>query len=199
MILFICIACAVLILLSIILLIIFFAKFKFRIFINNKDIKIYWKRKVIYDSLDEYEDYDDSDETVDKNVVFENKYKKMKRIINLIRSVLDDKNDDLIYIFRYAKRTVSVEKFDVSLDYGFDDAALTGITGGIIWTVISGVCGLVGRFIDIKKFTNIAVKPHYTEKIIDFKLELVFNVSIYNYLKTKRLLKRFKKTLEGRR
>ena len=199
MILFICIACAVLILLSIILMVILFAKFKFRVFINNKDIKIYWKRKVIYDSLDEYKDYDDSDETEDKNVVFENKYKKMKRIINLIRSVLDDKNDDLIYIFRYAKRTVSIEKLDVSLDYGFDDAALTGITGGIIWTVISGVCGLVGRFIDIKKFTNIAVKPHYTEKIIDFKLELVFNVSIYNYLKTKRLIKRFKKTLEGRR
>lgn len=199
MILFICIACAVLILLSIILMVILFAKFKFRVFINNKDIKIYWKRRVIYDSLDEYKDYDDSDETEDKNVVFENKYKKMKRIINLIRSVLDDKNDDLIYIFRYAKRTVSIEKLDVSLDYGFDDAALTGITGGIIWTVISGVCGLVGRFIDIKKFTNIAVKPHYTEKIIDFKLELVFNVSIYNYLKTKRLIKRFKKTLEGRR
>ena len=197
MILFICIACAVLILLSIILFIFLFAKFKFRIFINNKDIKMYWKRKLIYDSLEEYEDDEDSEEE-SKNVTFENKYKKFKRILNLIRRILDDKNDDLIYIFKYAKKTISVEKLDVSLDYGFDDAALTGITGGVIWTVISGMCGLVGRFIDIKKFTNIAVKPHYTEEIIDFKLELVFNVSIYNYSKTKRLIKRFKKTLEGR-
>ena len=198
MIIFICIACAILILLSIVLLIILFAKFRFRVFINNKEIKIYWKRKVIYNSLQEYEDDDDSDDIEDRNVIFEKKYKKMKHIINLIRRILDDKNDDLIYIFKYAKKTVSIEKLDVSLDYGFDDAALTGITGGIIWTVISGVCGLVGRFIDIKKFTNIAVKPHYTEKIIDFKLELVFNVSVYNYLKTKRLINRFKKTLEGR-
>ena len=199
MILFICIACAVLLLILLaILFVVLFAKFKFRVFINNKDIKIYWKRKIIYDSMEEYEDYDDSEE-VEKSVIFEKRYKKMKRIINLIRSVLDDRNDDLIYIFRYAKKTVSVEKLDVSLDYGFDDAALTGITGGVIWTVISGVCGLVGRFIDIKRFTNIAVKPHYTENIIDFKLDLVFNISIYNYLKTKRLIKRFKKTLEGRR
>ena len=158
---------------------------------------MYWKRKLIYDSLEEYEDDEDSEEE-SKNVTFENKYKKFKRILNLIRRILDDKNDDLIYIFKYAKKTISVEKLDVSLDYGFDDAALTGITGGVIWTVISGMCGLVGRFIDIKKFTNIAVKPHYTEEIIDFKLELVFNVSIYNYSKTKRLIKRFKKTLEGR-
>lgn len=199
MILFICIACAVLLLILLaILFVVLFAKFKFRVFINNRDIKIYWKRKIIYDSLEEYEDYDDSEE-VEKSVIFEKRYKKMKRIINLIRSVLDDRNDDLIYIFRYAKKTVSVEKLDVSLDYGFDDAALTGITGGVIWTVISGVCGLVGRFIDIKRFANIAVKPHYTENIIDFKLDLVFNVSIYNYLKTKRLIKRFKKSLEGRR
>ena len=62
MIIFICIACAILILLSIVLLIILFAKFRFRVFINNKDIKIYWKRKVIYNSLEEYEDDDDSDD-----------------------------------------------------------------------------------------------------------------------------------------
>jgi len=197
--LFILIACAVLLLaLMVILFIVLYAKFKFCVFINNKDIKIYWKRKIIYDSLEEYDDYDDSADN-EKTIIFEKRYKKMKRIINLIRRVLDDKNDDLIYIFKYTKKTFSVEKLDVSLDYGFDDAALTGITGGVIWTVISGVCGLVGRFIDIKKFTNIAVKPHYTENIIDFKLELVFNVSIYNYLKTKKLIKRFKKTLEGRR
>ena len=193
--LFIIIACAVLLLLLIVLYVVLFAKFKFRVLINNKDIKIYWKRKIIYDSLEEYEYYDEAEE----NIPFEKKYKKMKRILNLIRRILDDKNDDIIYIIKYAKRTFSVNKLDISLDYGFDDAALTGITGGVIWSVISGVCGLVGRFIDIKSFANIAVKPYYTEEILEFKLDLVFDVSIYNYLKTKKLIERFKKTLEGRR
>ena len=57
----------------------------------------------------------------------------------------------------------------------------------------------IGSLIDIKSFANIAVKPYYTEEILEFKLELFFNVSIYNYLKTQKLIKRFKKTLEGRR
>ena len=48
--LFIIIACAVLLLLLIVLYVVLFAKFKFRVLINNKDIKIYWKRKIIYDS-----------------------------------------------------------------------------------------------------------------------------------------------------
>ncbi len=189
------IACAVVVLLLIIYYIVFFAKFNFCIKVNNKDIKMYWRKIVIYDSWDDflYEDFDD------EPLLFEEKYKKMKHIINLLRRLLDDENDDIIYILKYAKRTFSVKRLDISLDYGFDDAALTGITGGIIWSLIAGLSSFVGRYIDFEKFTNIAVKPYYTEKIIEFKLDLVFDVSLYNYIKTKRLIKRFKKTLKGRR
>ena len=188
------IACTVVVLLLIIFYVVFCAKFNFYIKVNNKDVKMYWRKSVIYDSWDDffYEDFDD------QPLLFEEKYKRMKYIINLLRGLLDDKNDDIIYILKYAKKTFSVKKLDISLDYGFDDAALTGITGGIIWSLIAGLSGFVGRYIDFKKFTNIAVKPYYTEEILEFKLELAFDVSLYNYIKTKRLIKRFKKTLKGR-
>ena len=170
------IGCVVFSILLILLLIFFFAKFKFRIVVHNKDIKIYWRKDVIYDSMDEYDYVDDV-----KELSFEKKYKKMKYIINLIRKILDDKNDDIIYILKYVKKTFTVKRLDISLDYGFDDAAMTGITGGVIWSLISGLSAFVGRFIDFRKFTNIAVKPYYTEEILDFNLECVFDVSIYNY------------------
>ncbi len=189
------IACTVVVLLLIVFYIVFYARFNFCVKVNNKDIKMYWRKSVIYDSWDDFL-YDDFD---DETLLFEDKYKRMKHVINLLRRILDDKNDDIIYILKYVKKTFSVKKLDISLDYGFDDAALTGITGGIIWSLISGLSGFVGRYIDFKKFTNIAVKPYYTEKILEFKLDLVFDVSLYNYIKTKRLIKRFKKTLEGRR
>lgn len=191
------VGCCIAAILLILLLIILFVKFKISVKVNNKTVRVFLGKIKIYDSTDPVDEEDD--EVIDKEEEFEEKYRIMKLVINFIRKVLDDKNNDIIYILKYAKKTISVKKLDIALDYGFDDAALTGITGGIIWTLISGVSGFVGRFIDIKKFTNIAVKPYYTEKILDFKLELVFSVRILHLLKTIRHIKRFKKTLEGRR
>ena len=189
--------CCIVAILLILLLVILFVKFKISVKVNNKIVRIYLGKIKLYDSMEPVDEDEDSD--ADKEEDFEEKYKKMKLVINFIRKVLDDKNNDIIYILKYAKKTVSIKKLDIALDYGFDDAALTGITGGIIWTLISGISGFVGQFIDVKRFTNIAVKPHYTEKVLDFKLEFVFSVRILHLLKTVRHIKRFKKTLEGRR
>ena len=190
--------CCVSVVLLLLLLVILFVKFKITVKVNNKTVRIFLGKIKIYDSSENNKDAKEEPiEKIDEEI--EDKYKKFKLVINFIRKVLDDKNDDIIYILKYARKTVSVKNLDISLDYGFDDAALTGITGGIIWTVISAVSSFVGRFIDIKKFTNIAVKPYYTEKILDFKLEFVCKIRILHLLKTLRHIKRFKKTLEGRR
>ena len=187
--------CCVAAILLILLFIILFVKFKISIKVNNKTASVYLGKIKIYDSSDSVAE----DDLRDNEEEFEEKYKKMKLAINFIRKILDDKNDDIIYILNYAKKTFSVKNLDISLDFGFNDAALTGITGGIIWTLISAVSAFVGRFIDFKRFTNIAVKPYYTENILDFKLEFVFYVRILNFLKMLKHIKRFKKTLEGRR
>lgn len=186
--------CCVAAILLILLFIILFVKFKISIKVNNKTVNVYLGKMKIYDSSDSVAE----DEVQDNEEEFEEKYKKMKLAINFIRKILDDKNDDIIYILKYAKKTFSVKNLDISLDYGFDDAALTGITGGIIWTLISVISAFIGRFIDFKRFTSIAVKPYYTEKILDFKLEFVFYVRILNLLKMLKHIKRFKKILEGR-
>ena len=86
---------------------------------------------------------------------------------------------------------------DISLDYGFGDAAITGITGGIIWGLISNICGFISKYININEFTNIAVKPYYTEKIFNFKLDFVFSARILYLIKTVKHIKRFKNTLKG--
>ena len=185
--------CCIAVILMILLLVILFVKFKIYIKVNNKTVRVYIGKIKVYDSSE----IADNNSVEEKQEV-EEKYKKMKLVINFIRKVLDDKNDDIVYILKYAKKTVSVKRLDIALDYGFDDAALTGITGGVLWTLVSGVSGFIGKYIDIKKYTNIAIKPYYTEKILNFKLEFVFSVRILHLLKTLRHAKRFKKTLEGR-
>lgn len=190
--------CCVGIILLILPIIIFFVKFKITILVNNKNIKVYlWKIKV-FDSFENKNHKNTEEKNIDKEDDFEKKYKGFKHTINFVRKILDDKNDDLLYIIRYVKKTFAVKSLDISLDYGFGDAAVTGVTGGIVWGLISNICGFVSRFIDINSFTNIAVKPHYTEKILDYKVNFVFYIRILNLLKTYKRIKRFKKTLEGR-
>lgn len=190
-----CVAAVLLIL----LLLVLFAKLKFSVLLNNELVTVYLWNFKIYDPLDNKNDFKkDLDKKANKDKKFEKKYKKIKRTINFLRKVLDDKNDDIIYILKYIKRTFKIKKLDVSLDYGMGDAAVTGVAGGIIWGLISNICGFINRYIEIKKILNIAITPHYTEQILDYKAEFVFYVRILNLLKTIRHIRRFKKTLEGR-
>lgn len=183
----------------VLLFIILFAKFKISVIINNKIIKVFLGRIKVYDSSKKKSKTNgNTDKKIDKDKEFEKKYKGLKQSVNFIRKILDDKNDDIIYILKYIKKTFYVKKLDISLDYGFGDAAVTGITGGIIWGLISNICGFAGRYIDVNSFTNIAVKPHYTEKILDYNITFVFYIRTLNLIKTYRRVKRFKKTLEGR-
>ena len=183
--------CSVAALMLIILFIALFAVFKVSVVINNKIVRVYVGGIKVYDSTKNIECKQKNEES------FEVNYKKYKLIINFVRKILDDKNDDLLYILKYINKTVNIKRIDVSLDYGFGDAALTGITGGIIWGVISNICAFVGNYIDINNNTNVAVKPHYTDKIFDFKSEVVISVRIRHLIKLIKHVKRFINTLKG--
>lgn len=187
------VGCSVAELILVLLFIILFAKLKVSVIINNKIIKVYLYKIKVYDSTKNTE----KTKKINKDDEFEKKYKTFKLVINFLRKVLDDKNDDLLYILKYIKKSVFVKKLDISLDYGFGDAALTGVTGGIIWGLISNICGFIGKYINVKEFTNIAVKPYYTEKILDFKVNFVFSVRILYLIKNAMYIKRFKNTLKG--
>lgn len=174
----------------------FLGKLKISVFVNNNKINVYlWKIKV-YDSCSG-ENKSNRKKTIESN--FENKYKKVKLSINFFRKLLDDKNDDFIYILKYINKTFNIKRIDFSLDYGFGNAAITGITGGIIWGVISNVCCIIHKYVNnIKDVLNVAVKPHYTEQIFEYNIKLVFYVRIVSLFKLLKHIKRFKNTLEGR-
>lgn len=189
---------AVFFVLVIIILLIMLAKLKISVIIENKIIRIYVFRIKVFDY--ENSSTEQTEKTGrQKDKEFENKYKGFKQAVNLVRRVFDDKNDDIIYILKHIRRTFCVKRFDISLDYGFGDAAVTGITGGAIWLVISNAAAFVSKYADISKCLNIAVKPHYEEKIINFKVNFVFTARLYHLLQTLRLVLRFRKTLKGGR
>ena len=184
----------------VILFLLFFllAKVKVSVVVNNSNIKAYVGAIKVYDSKKKKKP-----KTVNvkkkKEEEFEKNYRSLKMIVNFIRRVFDDKNDDILYILRHIRRTFDVKRLDVALDYGFGDAAITGITGGGIWIVLSNAAAFVSKYIDVNDILNIAVKPHYTEKIIEFKLNFAFTVRVYHLNYALRLVLRFIKTLKGGR
>ena len=184
----------------VILFLLFFllAKVKVSVVVNNSNIKAYVGAIKVYDSKKKKKP-----KTVNvkkkKEEEFEKNYRSIKMIVNFIRRVFDDKNDDILYILRHIRRTFDVKRLDVALDYGFGDAAVTGITGGGIWIVLSNAAAFVSKYIDVNDILNIAVKPHYTEKIIEFKLNFAFTVRVYHLNYALRLVLRFIKTLKGGR
>ena len=189
---------AVLLLIILFLLLFLFAKLKVSVVVNNSDVKAYVGAIEVYDSKKKKKQ-----KTVNvkkkKEEEFEKNYRSIKMIVNFIRRVFDDKNDDILYILRHIKRTFDVKRLDVALDYGFGDAAVTGIMGGGIWLVLSNAAAFVSKYIDVNDILNIAVKPHYTEKIIEFKVNFVFTVRVYHLIHTLRHILRFTKTLKGGR
>ena len=189
---------AVLLSIILFLLLFLFAKLKVSVVVNNSDVKAYVGAIKVYDSKKKKKQ-----KTVNvkkkKEEEFEKNYRSIKMIVNFIRRVFDDKNDDILYILRHIKRTFDVKRLDVALDYGFGDAAVTGIMGGGIWLVLSNAAAFVSKYIDVNDILNIAVKPHYTEKIIEFKVNFVFTVRVYHLIHTLRHILRFTKTLKGGR
>lgn len=183
--------------LVLLVLLFFFLRLNVSLFVHNKDVLVKVGGIKVYDSAKPEKKKQKKVETKDEK--FEKNYKSGKQVINFIRTLLDDKNDDLLLILRYIKKTFDVKRLDIALEYGFSEAAVTGIAGGAIWMAVAGVCSYVQRYIDLKNYLNVAVKPNYDEKIFDFNLCFVFRIRICNLAKTMRYILRFKENLKGGR
>ncbi|MBQ6906892.1 MAG: DUF2953 domain-containing protein [Clostridia bacterium] len=187
----------ILLLIIIFLLFYNFKKFKIVLFCQNKKLTIkIGFIKVVDTSKKGREKNPKRIKTVQKRKEFGEDYINAKKVILGIRNMLLDKNDDIIYFIRTLKDLVYIKKADFSIDYGFGDAAVTGIFDGILWGLISFTSSFLNKYIDIKNILNIAVKPHYTDKIFEYKSEIIIYVKLKNLIKLLKYINRMKKTFK---
>ena len=182
--------------LLILILFIFVAKLKITILLQDGVLGVYVYGIKVFDTSSKTKSKR-TQKPITKEDEYERKYKGFKYCINTLRKILDDKNDDILGILRHIRRTFAIKRLDLALDYGTGDAAVTGISSGALWTLISGVSAYVGRYLSIKDILNIAVKLNYTEKVFNYKINFVFTAKVYHLLQTVRLVLRFTKTLKG--
>lgn len=68
-------------------------------------------------------------------------------------------------------------KFNLTIDYGFDDAALTGVSYGIINALSYNLYQLIHKFFKIKDF-NININPNFENKIIYLNITGIIYINI---------------------
>ncbi len=123
--------------------------FGFNIKLNTKDKK---QKKP-----DEKED-NSKQNRPDENKSFIDKVKEIKNNFDVIKNTISDTE-------KHIKKTINIKEINLKINFGLSDAAITGISTGILWAAVYSVFGFLTR-----KFT---VDKH------DFKIDPIFNKTIF--------------------
>ena len=90
------------------------------------------------------------------------------------KKLYKNEKDEIIGILKEISSAFECEVLNFVVDFGFGNAAVTGIANGIIWAGVTAVVTLLKRFIDLDKKVNLAVSPNYTEACFSIDASVVF-------------------------
>ncbi|MDF2881021.1 MAG: hypothetical protein K0R54_1578 [Clostridiaceae bacterium] len=102
---------------------------------------------------------------------------------NIVRKRINMRNISIIKLLRkFNKNPVKpYYYFTVHMDYGFDDAAATGLFYGFIYSISPLLYKFLSIFLNIKKY-NFSVKPHFNKTIFNLEINSIFLLNIVNVI-----------------
>lgn len=82
-------------------------------------------------------------------------------------------------IVKYFKNTPSKPKLkiDIDLNYGFEDAYITAISYGALYSVYPFILGFISSYFTVKK-ERLHIEPHFNKNIFSFEIKSIFFMSI---------------------
>lgn len=102
---------------------------------------------------------------------------KINFYINLLKKILEDVKK----IFRYFKRKIKASKFFLSITFGLEDAAETGIATGMLWAFIGFVYPLVDTVFDIDN-PEISVNPKFNCECFNMEYKGIYKLKIIHII-----------------
>lgn len=106
----------------------------------------------------------------------------VKHIYKLIKADVED-------VFTYLKTRARCRNLTLHLDFGFSDAAQTGIAAGVAYGVVYGVASMFYNNLLLRKDDmDIAVTPHFNRQCADFYAKSIFCLSIAHIIKVLMML-----------
>ena len=106
----------------------------------------------------------------------------VKHIYELVKADVED-------IFMYLKTRARCRNLTLHLDFGFSDAAQTGIAAEVAYGVVYGFASMVYNHLSLRKDDmDIAVTPYFNQQCADFYAKSIFCLSIAHIIKVLTML-----------
>lgn len=104
-----------------------------------------------------------------------------QRIWELLQNgarIFGELKDELIELLRYtAEKGGEVRLFQCGLDFGFSDAAVTGMMTGVLNGVIYNIYGFLDRYMRIRE-TKIEIQPFFQEERMELRLRCILRLRL---------------------
>lgn len=71
--------------------------------------------------------------------------------------------------------------FSLHMDYGFEDAAVTGLFYGLIYSIYPWIYKFLSVFLHIKKY-DFSVKPHFNKTLLNLEINSIILLNIVNVI-----------------
>lgn len=93
-------------------------------------------------------------------------FSSFKNGISSLKELYAEQKDILKQMLSYTREHSSIKSVDFEIHFGFDNAAVTGISTGAIWGMGSFLLKVVDSLVGIKKI-NMQVNPDFDNKIFE--------------------------------
>ena len=101
-------------------------------------------------------------------ITFEN----FKENIDDFKEIYSTSKSELSEMLSYVRRHLTVQNVDFEIRFGFDNAAITGISTGAIWTMGSFILKAIDSLVGIKKI-NMQVNPDFNNKVFEVSSKFI--------------------------
>ena len=89
--------------------------------------------------------------------------------------------EHVIHLHKIVKkfiRHISIDKLEWNSSLGLGDAAQTGVAIGVLWSLKSGIVGLLSHYMKLKSKPELTVNPHFQEILTHTSLKCIISFRI---------------------
>ncbi|SHJ64963.1 Protein of unknown function [Anaerobranca californiensis DSM 14826] len=105
----------------------------------------------------------------------------ISEFLSFLNYIIEKKNEILKLlskVTKITKRGFKLTKFDLELEYGVEDAALTGILYGFIWQGISGLIFVLNKGVKFNCKPNVKIYPDFNRNLFKTELNCIFRTRV---------------------
>lgn len=105
---------------------------------------------------------------------FIQKLKDIKKNFDIIKDTLSNSKKSI-------KKTINIKKLDLNIDFGMSDAAITGITTGILWASVYSVFAVITKIVTVHKH-NFKIDPIFNKSVFTIKCDGIIYARLVNII-----------------